>query len=79
MSPSNGNAWIHRGLRDFSRGRFENGGANLYVNANGIIETIHRTDVDNDGRVDIILANSHGYIERGPTWIYKAGDGEDKD
>jgi hypothetical protein len=64
------NKWITQGLRDFSKGTFENGGDNLYVNARGIIETIHRTDMNNDGYVDIILPNSHGYIERGPTWIY---------
>ena len=61
----------HRGFEDFSRGQFENGGANLYVNAKGQIETIHRTGLRNNGYVDIILPNSHGYTERGPTWIYK--------
>ena len=63
-------AWVQRGFADFSRGQCEAGGGNLYVNARGIIEMIHRTDVNNDGFVDIILPNSHGYIERGPTWIY---------
>ena len=64
-------ALVHRGFEAFSEGRFEDGGSNLYVNANGVIETIHRTDLNNDGYVDIVMANSHGYIERGPTWIYK--------
>jgi len=66
---------VHRGFKDFARGRFGNGGDNLYVNAKGVIEMIHRTDVNNDGFVDIILPNAHGYIERGPTWIYT----QDKD
>jgi len=35
----------------------------------GEIERIHRTDVDDDGHVAIILPNAHGRIERGPTWI----------
>ena len=74
-----GKTWIHRGFKDFARGQFDCGGANLYVNAKGIIETIHRTDIDNDGYVDIVLANSHGYIERGPTWIYKPNKGKGKD
>ncbi|MDP7692931.1 MAG: VCBS repeat-containing protein, partial [Vicinamibacterales bacterium] len=39
------------------------------------IETIHQYDVNNDGWVDLILPNSHGYIERGPTWIYTQGKG----
>jgi len=63
-------AWVHSGFESFSRGTFENGGDNLYVNAQGILEMIHRTDVNNDGHVDIIFPNAHGYLERGPTWIY---------
>ena len=73
------NAWVHRGFEDFARGWFDAGGTNLYVNAKGIIETIHRTDINNDGYVDIVMANSHGYIERGPTWIYKPGKEPGKD
>jgi hypothetical protein len=70
------NVWVHRGFEDFAQGRFGSGGDNLYVNAKGVIETIHRTDVNNDGFVDIVLPNSHGYMERGPTWIYTQGKGE---
>ncbi|MFH1006833.1 MAG: VCBS repeat-containing protein [Candidatus Latescibacterota bacterium] len=70
MRPGKEPVWVQRGFEDFSKGRFDNGGDNLYVNANGIIEMIHRFDVNNDGCVDIVLPNSHGYIERGPTWIY---------
>ena len=73
------NSWVHRGFYDFARGWFDDGGSNLYVNARGVIEMIHRTDVNNDGYVDIILPNSHGYIERGPTWIYTQADGEGRD
>ncbi len=72
-------AWVHRGFEDFALGRFDDGGSNLYVNAKGIIEMIHRTDLNNDGYVDIVLANEHGYIERGPTWIYTQADGPGKD
>jgi len=63
-------AWIHKGFEQFSKGRFDNGGDKLYMNAKDVIEMIHRFDVNNDGYVDIILPNSHGYSERGPTWIY---------
>jgi hypothetical protein len=72
-------SWVQHGLADFARGQFEDGGSNLYVNADGVMEMIHRTSVSNHGYVDIILANSHGYIERGPTWIYQVGDGEGKE
>jgi hypothetical protein len=71
--------WIHRGFEQFSNGLFDNGGDNLYVNARGIIEMIHRFDVNNDGYVDIVLPNCHGYIERGPTWIYTQATGKGKD
>ena len=69
-------AWIHRGFEAFGKGSFDNGGANLYVNAQGIIEMVHRFDVNNDGHVDLVFPNSHGYVERGPTWIYTTGSGE---
>lgn len=67
--------WVTEGFKSFSRGKFVNGGDNLYVNAKGIIENIHGFDVNGDGYVDIILPNNHGYIERGPTWIYKHNAG----
>ena len=76
---NNPSAWVHRGFDPFSRGFFDNGGDNLYVNAGGIIEMIHRYDVNNDGYVDIVFPNSHGYIERGPTWIYTRTEGEGSD
>ncbi len=65
-------AWVHSGFEDFSRGRFENAGGNLYVNAKGVIEIINHYDVNHDGYVDIVLANSHDHVERGPTWVYTA-------
>jgi hypothetical protein len=79
MSEKKNNTLTHRGFEDFSRGRFDNGGDNLYVSAKGIIETIHRTDLNNDGYIDLVLPNSHGYIERGPTWIYTQGEPKDKE
>ncbi len=71
-------AWVDRGFEAFSKGFYDNGGDNLYVNASGIIETIHRFDVNNDGYVDIVFPNSHGYIERAPTWIYTQAKDEGK-
>ena len=62
--------WIHRGFHAFRPGEFDNGGDNLYVTAAGTVEWIHRTDTNGDGHVDLVFPNSHGYDERGPTWIY---------
>jgi len=49
------------------------------VNANGVIETIHRLDVNNGGYVDLVLANSHDNIERGPTHVYTMSKAREKD
>jgi len=67
--------WIHNGFEDFSKGQFDNAGGNLYVNAAGVIEMINNLDVNSDGYVDLVLANSHDRIERGPTWAYSTGPG----
>ena len=62
-------SWKHGGFDAFRRGEFDNGGDNLYATAAGAVEWIHRTDTNGDGHVDLIFPNSHGYDERGPTWI----------
>ena len=72
------NAWIQRGFDDFIQGRFEDSGVNIYVNANGVIETINRLDVNNDGYVDIPIANSHDYTERGQTHIFRMENGRNE-
>lgn len=73
--PTTSGAWIQAGFKDFAQGQFDDGGSNLYVNAHGIIEMINTLDVNNDGYPDLVLANSHDYIERGPTWVYKPDKG----
>lgn len=65
----------HGGFEDLRTGRFDDGGSNLYVTARGEIERIHRTDLDGDGFPDIVIANSHAYLERGPTRIFALSPG----
>ena len=67
--------WVHNGFEGFSKGQFDNAGGNLYVNADGVIEMINNLDVNSDGYVDLVLANSHDRIERGPTWAYSTDQG----
>ena len=67
--------WVHNGFEGFSKGQFDNAGSNLYVNANGVIEMINNLDVNSDGYVDLVLANDHDRIERGPTWVYSTDQG----
>ena len=68
--PESHRRWRHGGFAAFQQGEFDNGGDNLYVTRAGAVEWIHRTDVNGDGHVDLVFPNSHGYDERGPTWIY---------
>jgi hypothetical protein len=66
----------HKGFEDFSKGTFGNGGDNLFVDANGVIRRIMDNDLTGNGAFDIVLANTHGYIERAPTYIYSKKDSD---
>lgn len=60
----------HKGKAQFLQGTFGNGGDNLFVDAHGVMRRIMDNDLNGDGIFDLVLPNSHGYIERGPTYIY---------
>lgn len=66
---------VDAGFEAFSRGSFDDGGSNLYVNARGEIERIHRTDLTGDGFADVVIPNTHGSLDRGPTRIFRLADG----
>ena len=72
---ADGGRIVHGGRDAFAAGRFDDGGSNLYVNARGEIERIHRTDLDGDGRPDIVIPNTHGSLDRGPTRIFTLAPG----
>ncbi|GGD51881.1 FG-GAP repeat domain-containing protein [Paenibacillus nasutitermitis] len=65
----------HKGFEQFRQGVFGNGGDNLFVDAGGTIRRIMDNDLNGKGTFDIVLPNSHGYIERAPTYIYTNQDG----
>ncbi len=52
-------AWITEGYESFRKGEFDSSGANLYVSRNGLVQTVHRFDVNNDGYPDLIFNNTH--------------------
>ena len=60
----------HEGLGQFLKGTFGNGGDNIFVDSKGTIRRIMDNDLNGNGVFDIALPNSHGYIERAPTYIY---------
>lgn len=78
VSIENRPSWIHQGFEDFSQGTFDDGGSNLYVNADGVMELIRRWDVNNDGYVDLVLANNHDIQERGPTVVFRVERGSER-
>ena len=60
----------HEGFSDFSKGVFGCAGANLFVDASGVIRRIADNDLNSDGIFDIVLPNTHGYTERSQTFVY---------
>ena len=67
---------VHEGFEAFRKGTLGCSGANLFVDAKGVVRRIAEQDLDGDGCFDIVFPNSHGFIERGPTSIFtKDGEG----
>ncbi len=60
----------HKGREQFLKGTFGGGGDNLFVDAHGVMRRIMDNDLNGDGIFDLVLPNSHGYIERAPTYLY---------
>lgn len=66
----------HHGFAQFAQGTFGNGGDNLFVDADGVVRRIMDNDLNHDGRFDLVLPNSHGYVERAPTEIFTLRGGQ---
>ena len=41
--------WLTRTIAEFQKGTFGNAGDNIYVSANGILQRIRNSDLNNDG------------------------------
>src|SRR5688572_12698004 len=70
--------WRENTFQDFMTGRFGDGGANTYVSARGTIELVNRWDLDNDGTLDLVFANTHFHREKLDSAIFW-GNGSDFD
>ena len=68
--------WRETTFADFVDGTFDDAGANMYVSHKGRIQTVNRWDVNNDGHIDILCANSHPLVEMLDMSIYW-GNGAD--
>jgi len=53
----------HRGFEDFSKGTFGDGGVNIYVSQSGVIQLIHRWDINDDGYMDLLISQDHNDVE----------------
>lgn len=62
--------WKKQGFDDFMKGSFGNGGQNLYVSKNGVLQRIHLFDVTGNGYPDLIYSNSQSMGERAPLYVY---------
>jgi hypothetical protein len=63
-------AWRESGYAAFADGTFGNGGQNLYVSRNGVLQRIFRFDLNQDGYTDIMYVNSHDMGERPAIDVY---------
>ncbi|NWG12641.1 MAG: VCBS repeat-containing protein [Acidobacteria bacterium] len=67
---------IHQGFDDFSKGTLSGAGANIYVSRRGRIQLVQRLDLNNDGHIDLLIANGHGHTEKEDLFIYLNGHGD---
>lgn len=74
-----GQVWETSGFEDFREGEFDSAGANLYVSKKGVVQTVHRFDVNQDGFFDLVFANTHDRAHDVPSYQYrfKAGSRND--
>ena len=68
--------WTLSGFDQLSEGTLGNGGQNLYVSKKGGLQRIWRFDVNNDGYVDLLIANSHDFSEHPDLFIISDPTGE---
>lgn len=53
--------WTDDSFEDFSRGRLDAAGNNIYVSRDGALRTIHRFDLNRDGYLDLVFNSTHDY------------------
>src|SRR5712692_3216829 len=71
MTQRPAHVWETQGFEAFRQGEFDSGGANLYVSRRGVLQTVHRWDVNNDGYFDLIFNNTHDLVYTVPAYEYR--------
>ena len=62
--------WEKEGFEGFSKGKFGNGGQNLYVSKKGVLQRIYNYDLNGDGYFDLLFANSQSMSERPDLYVF---------
>ncbi len=63
--------WITEGFDAFRAGSFGNGGQNLYVSKNGVLQRIYQYDLTRNGYFDLVFANCQNHHEAAPAFFYE--------
>jgi hypothetical protein len=66
--------WVTEGFDAFRQGQFDAGGTNLYVSRRGVLQTIHRFDVNGDNFYDLPFSNTHDRSHSEPVYVYGFGE-----
>src|SRR5687768_5884223 len=77
--PNPNRVWETSTYEGFREGTFDSSGANLYVSRKGIVQTIHRFDVNQDGYFDLVFSNTHDRGHRLPAFQYRMRNGNRQD
>ena len=73
VTTGNSQTWTEDTFAEFSDGRLDASGQNLYVSRDGRIRTIHRFDLNQDGNLDLIFNSTHDTYAYIPATLCTAG------
>jgi len=64
---------IQKGFDGLKQGSFGDSGANTYVSAKGNLQTVHRSDLNHDGEIDLLFVQDHNLDFAPDSMIYWGG------
>lgn len=63
--------WVTEGFEAFRKGRFGNGGQNIYVSRRGVLQRIYQYDLTGNGYMDLVFANCQNHHESAESFVYR--------